>query len=401
MSLLTQNKGAMPLLMFNIFLAFSGIGLVIPIMPTYMHELGITGSTVGLLVATFAFTQFIASPYTGAWSDQYGRKRMIVIGMSIFSVSELIFGLANGMELLFFARVLGGVSAACITPSIMAYVADITTEHDRGKGMGWIGAAISTGFIIGPGVGGILADYGIRTPFFVAAAAAGVAAIFSVLFLPESLNQEKQMLARSKPKVKQSQLQDLLLSFRTPYFLGLLIILITSLGLSQFETVLGLYMDEVFGYTPKQIAMVIVIGASVGAFMQLTLFGALVNRIGEKRLISYSLFLATVFIVMTLFSKQYWMVILSTSVFFLAIDFVRPAVTTMFSKVADNEQGFVAGLNSSYTSMGNILGPSFAGFLYDVHKTWPFIIGGVILFIGLLVSVYWKRLGERVTVDAK
>lgn len=165
MALLTRNRGALLLLMLNIFLVFMGIGLVVPIMPAYMNLLHITGFTMGLLFAAFSFTQFLFSPATGRWSDQWGRKKIIVFGMLIFAVSEFMFGAVNAPYLLFAARMLGGIGAALIFPAVMAYTADITTEEERGKGMGLINAAITTGFIIGPGIGGYIAEFGIRVPF--------------------------------------------------------------------------------------------------------------------------------------------------------------------------------------------------------------------------------------------
>ena len=162
MSLLLRNRGAMLLVMLNIFLAFTGIGLVVPIMPTYMNELGITGSTVGLLVASFSFAQLLISPIAGRLSDRIGRKKVIVAGLIVFALSELLFGLANVPWLLFVSRMLGGTGAALIMPAVMAYVADTTSYEERAKGMGLINAAITTGFIIGPGIGGYLAEIGTR-----------------------------------------------------------------------------------------------------------------------------------------------------------------------------------------------------------------------------------------------
>lgn len=397
-ALATRNRGAILLLMFNIFLAFVGIGLVIPIMPTYMNVLGISGTTVGFLVAVFALTQFIVSPYAGSWADRYGRKKIIVIGMLLFAVSELIFGLASDALLLFLSRMLGGVAAAFIMPAVMAYVVDITTEQDRGMGMGWISAAISTGFIVGPAIGGFLAEFGIRVPFFAAAGAAAIAMVASILILPESLDKEKLQAAQARVtdrKHQENQFVQLMKSYRTPYFIGLLIIFITSLGLAQYETILGLFVDHKFGYTPKDIAWMIMIGAVVGAVMQLTLFGPLINWIGEKKLSMYCLALIAVAMVATIFSGTYWMMVVSVSVVFLAVDFVRPAVSTYFSRVAGEDQGFVAGMNASYTSLGNIAGPSIAGILFDVHSSSPFLIGSLIILVGWWFSVGWLQRPAR------
>lgn len=110
MSLLLRHNGAILLLMFNIFLVFTGIGLVIPIMPTYMSELHISGGTVGMLVAAFSLTQLLFSPLAGRLSDNMGRKRIIIAGMLVFALSEWLFGVANSPVLLFASRMLGGLA---------------------------------------------------------------------------------------------------------------------------------------------------------------------------------------------------------------------------------------------------------------------------------------------------
>ena len=171
------------ILLTNIFIAFLGIGLVIPVLPTIMNELHLSGAMVGNLVAAFAIVQLIVSPIAGRWVDQFGRKRMIVIGLIIFSFSELLFGLGKTVNVLFISRMLGGVSAAFIMPAVTAFIADITTVETRSKSMGYMSAAISTGFIVGPGIGGFLAEIGTRLPFFAAATVAMISAIASLLLL--------------------------------------------------------------------------------------------------------------------------------------------------------------------------------------------------------------------------
>lgn len=145
---------------------------------------------------------------------------MIVAGLIVFAFSELLFGLANVSWLLFVSRLLGGVGAALIMPAVMAYVADTTSFEERAKGMGLINAAITTGFIIGPGIGGYLAELGMRVPFFCAAGAAGIAALITVLILPESLSVEKRMEAKLSKNNQESFFTQLMRSYREPYFLG-------------------------------------------------------------------------------------------------------------------------------------------------------------------------------------
>ncbi|MFC8575817.1 MFS transporter, partial [Heyndrickxia sporothermodurans] len=181
-----QNRNMMlAILLINLFIVFVGIGLVIPVTPTIMDELHIAGSVVGYMVAFFALTQLILSPIAGRWVDRFGRKKMIIIGLIIFGISEFLFGIGKTVEVLFISRMLGGVSAAFIMPAVTAFIADITTVKGRSKAMGYMSAAISTGFIIGPGFGGFLGELNTRLPFFVAAAFAVVTAIISVAVLHE------------------------------------------------------------------------------------------------------------------------------------------------------------------------------------------------------------------------
>ncbi|MGQ3478735.1 MFS transporter [Paenibacillus sp. TY11] len=395
MALLIRNRGALLLLMFNIFLVFTGIGLVVPIMPAYMDLLHITGTTVGLLVAAFSFTQFLFSPIAGRWSDAWGRKKIIVIGMLFFAVSEFMFGAVNAPVLLFAARMLGGIGAAMIFPSVMAYTADITSEEERGKGMGLINAAITTGFIIGPGIGGYIAEYGIRVPFYAAGIAGLLAAIITLIILPEStrLTEEQDVIAAAgAARAKGLGLvTQLLRSYREPYFLSLIIVFVMAFGLANYETVFSLFVDHKFGFTTRDIAFIITFGSIAGAVVQVALIGWLLNRFGEKKVISVCLFFVALFILLTLFVHTYWLIFVVTFIVFLSMDILRPAVSTNMSKLAQDQQGFVAGLNSAYTSLGNIAGPIVAGALFDVNINYPYVSAAVVLGLCFLLSLRGTR----------
>ncbi|GKS12313.1 tetracycline resistance MFS efflux pump [Paenibacillus chitinolyticus] len=392
--LLLKNRGAVLLLMLNIFLVFTGIGLVIPIMPTYMDELHLNGSIMGFLVAAFSLTQLIFSPLAGRLSDSLGRKKMIVAGMVIFTVSELLFGVVSSPVLLFASRMLGGIGAALIMPSIMAYIADVTTTAERAKGMGFINAAITTGFIIGPGIGGFIAEFGIRAPFYAAAAVGAVAAVVTLFILPESKPVEPPVKAEAAPAQKQSFMAQMLSSFREPYFISLIIVFVMSFGLANYETVFGLFVDHKFGFTPKDIAFIITFGSISGAVVQVTIFGWILNRFGERTVISVCLAMAGLFVLLTLFVHQYWMIVVVTFIVFLSIDILRPAIGTQMSKMANEHQGYVAGLNSAYTSLGNITGPIVAGVLFDRNLNYPYVSAALILFLCFALSLRAGRRGS-------
>ncbi|MGG6310936.1 MFS transporter [Paenibacillus macerans] len=389
MSLLIRNHGAFLLLMINIFLVFTGIGLVVPIMPTYMTELNIGGSMVGMLVAAFSLTQLMFSPLAGRLSDSLGRKKIIIAGMIVFALSEWLFGAVSSPVLLFAARMLGGIGAALIMPAVMAYAADVTSGEERAKGMGLINAAITTGFIIGPGIGGFIAEFGIRVPFYAAATAGLIAAVVTSILLPESRNiggQLQEMENLPKPK-RENLIVQLIRSYRQPYFISLIIVFVLSFGLANYETVFGLFVDHKFGFTPRDIALIITFGSISGAVVQATVFGSILNRFGEKRVISVSLITAGLCILLTLFVHRYWLIFLVTFLVFLSIDILRPAVGTQLSKMAGDQQGYVAGLNSAYTSLGNVAGPLVAGFLFDIDIRYPYVSAAIVLIICFVLAL--------------
>ncbi|WP_050615725.1 MFS transporter [Bacillus testis] len=385
-----KQKFVFTMLLFNIFIVFLGVGLIIPIMPTFMEEMHLSGKTMGYMVAAFSLSQLLISPYAGRWIDSIGRKKIIVIGLFIFSLSELIFGLGTNVWVLYLARILGGISAAFIMPGVTAYVADITTIEERPKAMGYVSAAISTGFIIGPGVGGFIASLGVRAPFFFAAAIAFVAAMISFAILKEPLTKEE--LRKLSEESKDSHFfGELKKSFQPFYLIAFIIVFVLAFGLSAYETVFSLFSDHKFGFTPKDIATIITISSIVGVIAQVFLFEKVVFAIGEKKLIQFCLIIGAIFALISTVIGDFWIILLVTSVIFLAFDILRPALTTFLSKMAGNEQGFVAGMNSAYTSLGNIAGPTIAGILFDVDIHFPYFFSAFILVIGLGITMFWKE----------
>lgn len=381
--MLRQNI-TLSILLINLFIAFLGIGLVIPVTPTIMNELQISGAVVGYMVAAFAIAQLIVSPVAGRWADQYGRKRMIVIGLFVFGASELLFGVGETVSILFISRMLGGISAAFIMPAVTAFIADVTTMEARPKALGYMSAAISTGFIIGPGIGGFLAEIGTRMPFYFAGILGFIAAILSFFALkePDRQLEEKQT---SEEKVGWKRI------FAPLYFISFLIIFISSFGLSSFESLFSLFVDHKFGFTPKDIAIIITGGATVGVIAQVALFERLTKWIGEILLIRYSLLFSTILVIVLTVVNSYFLILFVTIIVFVGFDLMRPAVTTYLSKIAGNEQGFVGGMNSMFTSIGNVFGPIIGGILFDIDLNYPFYFAAVFLAIGIALTLLWKQ----------
>jgi len=379
-----NQKMVLTILLFNLFLAFLGIGIVIPILPTIMNELSISGSTAANMVAAFSLTQLLASPLAGKWVDLYGRKKIVVSGLIIFGLSEFLFAIGNDVEILFLSRLLGGVSGAFIMPAVTAFIADITTLEERPKGMGYMSVAISTGFIIGPGIGGFLAMFGTRVPFYVASLLAIFAAILSLALLKEPQRIEEST-CQNEGKVKISTI------FEQRYFIALIIIFISSFGLASIESLFSLFVDKKFQFTSKDIAILVTGSGLLGAITQLLLFERLTKKIGEIALIRYSLLLSATFAFIMTVINAYWMILLTTCILFVGFDLIRPALSTYLSKVAGNEQGFVGGMNSTFSSLGYIVGPIIGGILYDVQLNYPFYLSACIILTGFLLALFWKK----------
>jgi len=385
MSKLKENS-TLAILLGNLFIAFLGIGLVIPILPTIMNELQISGKVVGNLTAAFALTQLILSPFTGKAVDRYGRKIIVVIGLIIFGISELLFGIGKTVEVLFISRILGGVSAAFIMPAVTAFITDITTAESRPKAFGYMSAAISTGFIIGPGIGGFLAELGTRVPFFTAAVLGIVAAVLSILFLSEPV---RPKVAQQDPAApRKSGLKKIFLPM---FFIAFIMIFVSSFGLAAFESFFSLFVDHKFNFTPKDIAIAITGGALFGAVAQIALFNRLTVKLGEIGLVRYCLIFSAVTVFLVTMANSYLTIMLLTFIVFVGFDLIRPAITNYLSNVAGDEQGFVAGMNSMFTSLANVMGPIIGGMLFDIDVDYPYYFAVILLLVGLFIAMFWKQ----------
>lgn len=380
-------KVTLGLLLMNLFIAFLGIGLVIPVLPTLMNELGITGTVVGNLTAAFAVAQFIFSPLSGKAVDRFGRKIMLVIGLFLFGFSEFLFGLGSTIEVLFISRILGGISAAFIMPAVTAFIADITTEDTRPKALGYMSAAISTGFIIGPGIGGFLADFGSRVPFFFAGGLGTLAAILSIILLKEPQRSEETGGSPESPIITTGWRRV----FAPKYFIVFVLIFIASFGLAAFESFFSLFVDHKFQFTPYDIAIIITGSALLGALGQVLLFDRLAKAWGEIKLIRYCLLISAVFVFLMTVVHTYFMILLVTFLVFVGFDLFRPAATTYLANIAGNEQGFAGGMNSMFTSLANIFGPILGGILFDIDINYPYYFATIVLVIGIVITMFWRK----------
>ena len=386
----SDQRKKLALLMLNMFIAVGSFGIIIPIIPSYLKELGQGGTAAGLIIAIFAFAQFLVSPIGGKWADKYGRRPLINIGLLTLAISMFLFYFADSIWLLYLSRAIGGIGCAFLIPAIYAYVADITTMDQRAKGNSFISASMSLGIVIGPGIGGFLADFGLKTPLLVSAIVGLLAFVVSYFTLKESLEEVVETATPQLIDNNQSMIKDIILSVKKPFFIPLVITLIMSFGLMSYETVLGLYVDDKFGATPQEIAFMITSTGLIGVIMQLFVVDRLVKSIGEVNVLKLFLIVTASGFFLSIIAGSYTMFFAISLLIFLATSILRPVLTTLISKMAGNEQGFAMGMNNAYMSIGNIMGPLLAGALYDIDILYPFIAGLIILVLTIIFTFMWK-----------
>lgn len=377
--------------MINMFIAIASFGIIIPILPSYLQSIGQGGLAAGMMIAIFAGAQFLFSPIAGKWADQYGRRRMIIYGLIGLTLSMFVFYASDFIWVLYFSRIIGGIGAAMLVPAIFAYIADITTFDQRAKGTSLVSAAMSLGIVVGPGIGGFLADYSLKLPFLVSAFVSLGAVVFSLILLKDSDAENADAGLALDMTQKESMLTKIASSTNKPYFIPLVITLVMSFGLLAYESIVGMYLDNQFNSTAKDIAFMITATGIVSVVVQLFIVDRIVRRFGEVTILIAFLGVAAFGFLLSLFAGSYAMFFGVSLVIFLATSILRPVLNTLISKMADGEVGFAMGMNNAYMSIGNVMGPLSAGLLYDVNILFPFILGLIMLLITISITLVWQR----------
>ncbi|MFF2857362.1 MFS transporter [Peribacillus sp. NPDC058002] len=383
-----EQRKKIIILMINMFIAIGSFGIIIPILPAYLASINQGGTAAGLMIAIFAGAQLIFSPIAGKWTDQFGRRKMIIYGLIGLTLSMFIFYAVNSIWLLYASRIIGGIGAALLIPAIFAYVADITTFDQRAKGNSLVSAAMSLGIVVGPGIGGFLADFGLKFPFLISALVSLSAVVFSIFVLKES---ETAQVTQDMDAKTETMVRKIALSVKMPYFIPLIITLVMSFGLMAYESVIGLYLDNQFNSSPKDIAVMVTATGIVSVIVQLFVVDRIVRRFGEVNVLNIFISVAAIGFLLSLFASSYLIFFLISLVIFLSTSILRPVLNTLISKMAGNEQGFAMGMNNAYMSIGNVLGPTLAGMMYDIHITYPFMLGLILLFITLMITMAWQK----------
>ena len=397
------------LLGFTLIVVMLGYGLVIPLMPFYIDKLGASGKQLGLLTATYSVMQFLFAPLWGSLSDRIGRKPVLMLGILGNGLFLLLFGLASELWMLFLARALAGILASATSPATMAYISDSTSRQARSGAMGKLGAAMGLGMILGPGLGGWLAGFSLAMPFYVATGLSLLSLLLIAVLLPESHATEwgsgssHPAEPRSRKGLKPAAFRfgDLRNALLSPIGILLFLAFLLSFGMTSFEGIFGLYALNKFDYGPQEVGTIMVVVGLVSAAVQALLTGPLTKRWGEAAVIRASLLGVSAGFLVMLLARTFPAVLLTTGLFVLAVALLRPAVTALISKQTTGGQGAAMGLANSFSSLGRMAGPIWAGFLFDLNYNLPFVSGAVILLAGFVVSLRWVRQEPAVPAPAQ
>ena len=392
---MSKNKKNIAILFFTLVVVMMGFGIIIPIMPFYVESFGASGKGLGLLMAIFSIMQFIFAPIWGSLSDRFGRKPILLIGVLGNAISLLFFGLSSQMWMMYASRALAGILSSATMPTAMAYIGDTTDEKDRGGGMGVIGAAMGVGMVIGPGIGGTLAKTSLSLPFFVAAGLSVVALILILILLPESLEKDQR---DNLAKVEAPNLSILWKALFGPVGFLLLLAFIVSFALTNFEGVFGLYTQHRFNYDPGQVGLVLTVVGLVSAVVQGGLTGPATRWLGERNVIKISLIGSAVGFGVMLLATNDLSVYLTVGFFIFTNAMLRPSISAIISREATTGQGIAMGLNNSFMSLGRIIGPLWAGTMFDINIIFPYLTGMVVLAVLFAFSLKWLKPGNAETI---
>jgi DHA1 family multidrug resistance protein-like MFS transporter len=390
----SSNRKNLFILAFTLVVVTLGFGVVMPIIPFYMEQLGAGGTELGLLVASYAVMRLIFGPIWGSLSDRVGRKPILMIGVLGYGITMVGFGLATRLWMMFAARILSGVLSSATSPTTMAYIGDSTSEEDRSGGMGILGAAAGLGTIFGPALGGLLADKSLSTPFFVAGGMSLLALILIAVLLPESLKETDRTSSQSDDPIL--DLRAWWNALFSPIGSLLILVFLVTGGLMIFYGILGLYALERFEYGTSQVGVIFTVLGLVTAIGQGLLVGPLTKHYGDLAVIKVGFLLSAASLLIVMLADQYFTLLVTIGFFSLCNALLIPAITSLTSKRTTLSQGVTMGLSNSFISLGRIFGPLLGGVVFDLNWGLPFVSGSVVMLIGFFVSLRWVK-ESRVT----
>lgn len=385
-------------ILITVLIDSMGIGLIIPVMPALIREVQGTGiaSAVlwgAVLSGSFAIMQFFFGPFLGSLSDRFGRRPILLTSLVVLALDYLVMAVAGSIWLLIAGRIVGGITAATQSTA-NAYMADISRPDEKAANFGLIGAAFGMGFVLGPAIGGFLAEFGTRAPFYAAAALAAANALFGYFVLEETVTDRIRRAfqwRRANPFGAFRHIRAL------PGVAGLLLVyFLYQLAFGVYPAVWSYYTQLRFGWSEAMIGLSLALFGISLAVVQGTLVRPTIRLMGERGAVIYGhsadvlIFLAIAFV----WSGPLLLILMPLAAL---PGVITPALQGIMSKrVRDDAQGELQGLMTSVSSIAMILSYavmslSFWGFAGDHAPVFlpgaPFVVSALLIGLGLVVFV--------------
>lgn len=376
-----------------VFVNFLGGTIVLPTLPLYaQRHFGASPEIISFLLASYFIAQFLAAPVLGRLSDRYGRLPVLILSQIGTVLSFIILGTAQTLPVLFAGRILDGITGGNIIVA-QAYVTDITPRETRAQGLGIIFAGFGLGYMVGPGIGGLIgALLNDQAPFYIAAVVSLVTVLLTWFALDESLPAEERLRRAQQEQVR----MDLhAVTGNRPLMLILLIAFCAQFSIAVMNSTLALFGETVVfnGYSARDTNLgvgLLMTGIGVGQFLtQVALIRPLVAQYGERRLVVGGAVLRGIgMLSLTVFTSPWLVGSISLVLVAVASGIMMPplqALTT--TTVSEKLSGAVLGVYQSSASLGIIIGTALGGALFSASPTLPFAVGGMVLVLTALPAL--------------
>ncbi|MCG7493583.1 TCR/Tet family MFS transporter [Thalassobius sp. Cn5-15] len=397
---ISSRSQRLPILFIMITMVIDamGIGLIMPVMPQLIQEVsaGALGQAAiwgGILASSFAVMQFLFSPMLGRLSDAYGRRPILLVSLLVMAADYVLMGLAGSVWILLLARIVGGITAATHSTAL-AYMADISEGSEKAKRFGLIGAAFGLGFVLGPGLGGLLAEFGTRAPFYMAAALAFANALFGWLVLPETVTDATRRAFRLRGV---NPLSAFVALSKMPMVKPLTaVFFLYQLATMVYPAVWAYFATERFGWAPGMIGVSLMLYGIGAAIVQGALVGPVIARLGQRGAVLFGLIVEVVIFGILGFITSGTITLILTPLMALG-NVGLPALQGIIAQTApDDSQGEMQGVLSSVGSVAMIVGPLvltqiFAWATREGTGIYlpgaPFLVSGMLMTLAVLVFI--------------
>jgi DHA1 family tetracycline resistance protein-like MFS transporter len=338
------------IIFLTIFVNLVGFGIIIPLLPFYAQTFGASPLAIGLLFASFSLSQLVAAPILGDLSDRWGRRPVLIFSLLGTVVSFVMLAVANSLFMLFAARIVDGLSGGNITTA-RAYIADITTEENRAKAFGVLGAAFGLGFIVGPGLGAALSHISYTAPIWAAAVITVIATALAFFWLPETIHR-----SHAGGRSPWQALGD---SWRLPQLRVLFTIdFVYWTAFAVYQTTFALFGARRFGFDAAHTGYLLSAFGFLGVVVQGGLVGPIVKAMGERPTLAAGLVSAAIGWGGSALTHSLPVFVAMLVPGAIGIGLCNATLSSLISKSASRgEQGRVQGAAGALESLGRTIGP--------------------------------------------